>query len=152
VNASGRDEAGHVVDELLHDLVAAQRAFDLDAVLDLFSSDPVLFGSADGEVAVGREALRSFYEELFRASATYGWTWDEPIAGRHRDVIWFVAPAVLHVVHDGGDQRDVPYRLSGVLRLDTDNHWRLALFNGSEPATAAGSTSGGPEGSAGSSA
>jgi hypothetical protein len=69
---------------------------------------------------------------IFAEPFTYGWTWDPPLAGRHDDVVWFVAVAQA-VLEGEGAPPPIPYRLSGVLRL-VDAGWKFALFNGAEPA------------------
>ena len=55
------------------------------------------------------------------------------MAGRHGDVVWFVALGL--AILEGEDAPPpVPYRLSGVL-LQVDGDWRFALFNGAKPVT-----------------
>ena len=57
------------------------------------------------------------------------------MAGRHGDVVWFVAPAQVILDRDGeGAPQPVPYRLSGELRL-VGGSWRIALFNCAQPVT-----------------
>ena len=53
------------------------------------------------------------------------------MAGRHGDVVWFVALAQA-VLEGEGAPPPVPYRLSGVLIL-VSGSWRFALFNGAQP-------------------
>ena len=105
----------------------------MTGTLALFADDAALFGSDEGEFARGRADLREFLATIYAEPVTYGWTWDHPVAGRHDDVVWFVALA--QVILDGeGAPPPVPYRLSGVLRL-IGGSWRFALFNGAQPVT-----------------
>jgi ketosteroid isomerase-like protein len=120
-----------IVDATLTTLMGCTRQRDLAGTLDLFIDDAVLFGSDEGEFARGRDDLREFLTTLFAEPVTYGWTWDHPVAGRHGDVVWFVALA-LAILEGEGAPPPVPYRLSGVLRL-VDGRWRFALFNGAQP-------------------
>ena len=76
----------------------------------------------------GSFSLRSSPETV-----TYGWTWDRPVAGRHGDVVWFVADGQV-ILEGKGAPPPVPYRLSGVL-LQVKGVWRFALFNGAQPVT-----------------
>jgi len=122
-----------IVDSVLTTLVRCTRRRDLAGVLDLFVDDAALFGSDLGEFARGRADLRDFVTEIFAERFTYGWTWEDPVAGRLGDVVWFVA--VSEVILEGeGAPPPVPYRLSGVL-VQVDGGWRFALFNGAQPAT-----------------
>jgi ketosteroid isomerase-like protein len=122
-----------IADSILTTLVGCTRRRDLTGVLDLFVDDAALFGSDAGEFARGRADLREFLTTIFAEPFTYGWTWDQPVAGRHGDVVWFVA--LSQVILDGeGAPPPVPYRLSGVL-LQVSDGWRFALFNGAQPAT-----------------
>jgi hypothetical protein len=54
------------------------------------------------------------------------------VAGRHGDVVWFVALAQA-VLEGEGAPPPIPYRLGGVLILVSGN-CRFALFNGAQPA------------------
>ena len=120
-----------IVDATLTTLVDCTRRRDLPGTLDLFVDDAALFGSDLGESARGRDDLRAFLTTIFDEPVTYGWTWDHPVAGRHGDVVWFVALAQV-ILQGEGAPSPVPYRLSGVLRSD-GGRWRFALFNGAQP-------------------
>ena len=120
-----------IVDSALTTLVSCTRQRDLPGTLDLFVDDAAVFGSDEGEFARGRDDLREFLTTIYAEPITYGWTWDDPVAGRHADVVWFVA--VSKVILEGeGAPSPVPYRLSGVLRL-VGGSWRFALLNGAQP-------------------
>ena len=120
-----------IVDSTLTTLVGCTRRRDLPGVLDLFLDDAALFGSDEGEFALGRDDLRTFLTTIFAESVTYSWTWEHPVAGRHGDVVWFVALARA-ILEGEGAPPPVPYRLSGVLLL-VGGSWRFALFNGAQP-------------------
>ena len=120
-----------IVDSALTTLVSCTRQRDLRGTLELFVDDAAVFGSDEGEFARGRDDVREFLTALYAEPVTYGWTWDHPVAGRHGDVVWFVA--LSQVILEGeGAPPPVPYRLSGVLRL-VGGRWRFALFNGAQP-------------------
>jgi ketosteroid isomerase-like protein len=123
-----------IVEDFLVDFVARLRARDLDGVLGLFSGGAALFGSEATETAHGAVGLREFFSGLFAQPNTYGWTWERPVAARHNDILWFVAPATAELLSDSGDKQSINYRLSGVLREVPPTGWALELFNGSEPA------------------
>lgn len=118
----------------LQRFVSALRTRDLDAAVSLFAEDAVLFGSEADEVAEGADELRTFLAAVFSQLATFGWSWDAPIARLEGDVVWFVVPAITTVIQDDGGKKTFPYRLSGVLRQDARKEWVFAMFNGSEPA------------------
>jgi ketosteroid isomerase-like protein len=120
-----------IVDSTLKTLVSCTRRRDLLGTLELFVDDAALFGSDEGEFARGRADLRTFLTTIFAEPVTYGWTWEPPVAGRHGDVVWFVALA--QVILEGEDAPPpFAYRLSGVLLLGSGG-WRFALFNGAQP-------------------
>ena len=127
------DTPGDIATSLLLRMVDHMRRRDL-AVVELFVDDAVLFGSDADEVARGHDELRTFMADVYAEPSTFGWEWDEPLAGRHGDVVWFVVPATTHVISDEGGERTFPYRLSGVL-VEHKGEWRFALFNGAEPAS-----------------
>ena len=116
---------------VLTTLVSCARGRDLVGALDLFQDDAAIFGSDEGEFAQGRADVRDFLATIFAESITYGWTWDHPVAGRHGDVVWFVAPGQA-VLEGEGAPPPVPYRLSGVL-VQVSGRGRFALFNGAQP-------------------
>jgi ketosteroid isomerase-like protein len=87
-----------IVDSALRSLTAALRRRDADGVLALFHDDAVLFGSEDGELAVGALELREFLASIFDRPGTYGWSgWDPVLTGGTEDLVWFVAPAIVVV-------------------------------------------------------
>ena len=120
-----------IVNSTLTTLVGCTRRRDLTGALDMFVDDAALFGSDAGEFARGRTGVRDFLTTIFAEPITYGWTWDHPVAGRHGEVVWFVALGQA-VLEGEGAPPPVPYRLSGVL-LQVGGGWRFALFNGAQP-------------------
>lgn len=126
-------EGRRIVNDLLGQLVMRLRERDLDGVLQLFSDDPVLFGSEAAETAHGVSELEAFLGRLFERPQTYGWTWDEPTARQAGGVVWFVAPATVVLHGTDGSERSAPYRLSGVIERVVDGRWLFSLFNGAEP-------------------
>jgi ketosteroid isomerase-like protein len=127
-----------IVDSALRSLTAALRRRDADGVLALFHDDAVLFGSEDGELAVGALELREFLASIFDRPGTYGWSgWDPVLTGGTEDLVWFVAPAIVVVRDDAGGEEAAPYRLSGVLERTSDGRWLFRVFNGAEPVSTA---------------
>jgi uncharacterized protein (TIGR02246 family) len=123
-----------IVDDALGGLVAALATHDPDEVLQVFTREGAVFGSDQGEEAVGRDELRAFFTDICARPDTVSWTWEIRTAGTLGDVMWFVASGTC--VLTAPDGRAViaadPYRLSGVLRR-TQGRWLFALFNGSVP-------------------
>jgi len=127
-----------VVGSALRSLTAALRRRDADGVLALFHDDAVLFGSEDGEMAVGALELREFLARIFGRPGTYGWSgWAPALTGGTRELVWFVAPATVVVRDDAGGEETAPYRLSGVLERGSDGRWLFRVFNGAEPVSTA---------------
>lgn len=122
-----------IVNDLLGRFITCLRERDLDGALQLFSDDPVLFGSEAGETAHGIAQLEAFFARLFERPQTYGWTLEEPTARKAGSVVWFVAPATVVLRGDDGSEKSAPYRLSGVLERVADGRWLFSLFNGAEP-------------------
>ena len=117
----------------LHDALATR---DVDTVLSVFTSDAALFGSGDGEEAVGPEALRAFLTEVCERPGTLTWDVTVAAAALSGDAAWFLAPGRVQIRGASGELRTIaePYRLSGVLRRVGDR-WKWALLNGSEPSS-----------------
>ncbi len=127
-------DATAIVDDALRALVTALAIHDAEQVLELFTREGAVFGSDDGEEAVGRDELRTFFTDISARPDTISWTWEIRTAGHLGDVVWFVASGTSVFTSPGGTAKTVadPYRLSGVLRR-TQGRWLFALFNGSEP-------------------
>lgn len=122
----------------LRSLTAALRRRDADGVLALFHDDAILFGSEEGEMAVGALELREFLARIFGRPGTYGWSgWDPVLTGGTQDLTWFVAPATVVVRDDAGGEETAPYRLSGILERGSNGRWLFRVFNGAEPASTA---------------
>jgi ketosteroid isomerase-like protein len=123
-----------IVDEALHRLIAGLRRRDVEGVVALFHGDAVVFGSEQGEQAIGAEELRAFLSRLFERPHTYGWAgWNPLLTGGDGDLIWFVSPSTVVLQDDAGREQEAPYRLSAVLELADDGRWLFRLFNGAEP-------------------
>ena len=127
------DEAAAIADEVLTRFNQATRARDLDVSLAVLTDDPTVYGSGSGETAIGRAAVTAFLTDIYSRPFTYGWEWQVEHAERSGDVIWFVAPSEAALEGDDGREKRLPYRIAGTLVL-VRGEWRIALFNGSEPA------------------
>jgi ketosteroid isomerase-like protein len=113
------------------------RMRNVDGALALFCDDGALFGSEEDESAIGIDELRDFFARLFARPHTYGWSEFEPLqAGGTDELIWFVAPTAVVIRDEDRNERQAPYRVSGVLELAGNGRWLFRLFNGSEPAAA----------------
>ena len=107
--------------------VSAGRADDAAACF-VADDDVALYGSEEGEVAIGPTNLKNFLDALlarpgprFELAAPL----EISVAG---DAAWFASDAAVHI---GGAR--IPYRLAGVL-VRRDGRWLWTLFSGSEPA------------------
>jgi len=127
------DEAAAIADDVLTRFNQATRARDLDVSLAVLTDDPTVYGSGTGEAAIGRAAVTAFLTDIYSRPFTYGWEWQVEHAERSGDVIWFVAPSEATLEGDDGREKRLPYRIAGTLVL-VHGEWRIALFNGSEPA------------------
>ena len=114
-------------------------ARDLDGLLELFSPDEdiLLAGSEMGEVARGREDIRSSLVELFGRPEAYSFQWDTRNVSANGDVAWVFAEGSVAVHQDDGAIERLPYRMSGVLQR-VGNQWLWRMFVGSEPVAAEG--------------
>ena len=101
--------------------------------MSLFDHEAVLFGSEAEESATGHAELELFFGRIFERPQTYGWQWDSLRVSATKDVVWFVGPATVVVRGDDGTEHSAPYRLSGVLKRQSDGRWLFVLFNGAEP-------------------
>jgi uncharacterized protein (TIGR02246 family) len=130
-------DAAAIADEALQGLVAALATRDPDEVLDVFTREGAVFGSDDGEEAVGRDELRAFFTTICSRADTISWTWEIKLAATLGDVVWFVAPGTCVFTRPDGSTVTAadPYRISGVLRR-TQGRWLFALFSGAEPQVA----------------
>jgi hypothetical protein len=73
-------DAAAIADEALHGLVAALATHDPDEVLDVFTREGAVFGSDNGEEALGRDALRAFFTSICAREDTISWTWEIQLA------------------------------------------------------------------------
>ena len=90
-----------IVNDLLRQFVTRLRERDLAGALQLFSDDPVLFGSEAEETAHGVPELVAFFGRLFERPQTYGWTWEEPTVRKAGSV---------NLVRRAGDRRGAQRR------------------------------------------
>jgi ketosteroid isomerase-like protein len=131
VELTANDDA--IVNDLLRRFIDRLRDRDVGGVISLFDREAVLFGSELGESATGHAELQTFLRRVFARSQTYGWEWDSLSVGGTSGVVWFVGPATVVIRADDGTERKAPYRLSGVLKRQSNGRWLFVLFNGAEP-------------------
>jgi len=110
-------------------LFDAMAAALLDETLAFFTpaDDAALYGSEVGEVIIGHDALRSFFQHLYVKGQGPRFVLRDRRLSIRGDIAWFVAEADVHLAG-----QIVPYRVSGVLERH-EGRWLWALFNGSEP-------------------
>ncbi len=96
-----------------------------------FTGDPdcALWGSEQGEVAVGPDALRKFFADLYAKPYRVMFTLDDRRVSAVGNVAWFTGEGTYRL-STGGDEK--PYRLVGVLER-RDGSWLWQIFSGSEP-------------------
>jgi len=117
-------------------LEALSRAFasrDVEAALACFADDDsVLYsGSEVGEVAAGRDEIRSLLAGLFARGSAYSWDVTELWASSRGDLALVTAEAVGHS-HNAEGGEDFAYRLTGVLSRGADGY-RWLEPHGAEP-------------------
>jgi ketosteroid isomerase-like protein len=108
----------HLANQRLEEVVAA---FVPDA-------DVALYGSEVSEVVIGPDALRSFFERMFKRPDGPRFAFRQRRLSSSGNVAWLVADAEVTV----GPHVASPYRLSGVLEK-RGGRWLWLLFSGSEP-------------------
>lgn len=99
------------------------------ALLDEFAKgeDTLLVGSESGEIARGREQLRTHIARIFALPDALAFSWREVEVAVHGPIAWLHAEGEALL----GEQRR-PYRLTGVFELQA-GVWKWKLFHGSEP-------------------
>lgn len=127
-------DAVTVVTAALEQLSHAVATRDLDTTVASFSSQPdvVLVGSESGYAARGTAELAATFRNIYARPKTFSWEWHEPVVGLSGSLVWFYVEGD-ELVDDEASTERLPYRASGVLRLEDDS-WRWVLFHGSEPA------------------
>jgi uncharacterized protein (TIGR02246 family) len=102
-----------------------------DAFADQFAEDALLVGSEPGEIALGREAIRTLVAALYASPARYIWDWQSVDIRVDGDLGWLFAEGEI-AWSDTNGRGSKPYRLSAVLGWD-GSRWLWRLFHGSEP-------------------
>lgn len=113
--------------------VAFER-LDVDAVLDLCTNDVVFIGSAEGEEAVGRDAVVAMLAAVapHAEGVEFSLVWDSVDVDIHGDIALLVAWGEAGLVTKAGSST-LRYRLTGVL-IRGNGGWRWRIHHGSEPA------------------
>jgi uncharacterized protein (TIGR02246 family) len=102
------------------------------AFADEFAPDGVLVGSEIGEVARGRDAVRSMIAIFHARPIRYTWRWERIDRRVENQQGWLFAEGAAVAEAPDGTRTERPYRLSGVL-VHEEGCWRWTLFHGSEP-------------------
>jgi uncharacterized protein (TIGR02246 family) len=119
------------VHELLDDLQSAVRAKDHAAVLDLFTEDAVLLGTAAANL--DRDAMSGYLARVFDQTGYVHWEWDTvAVLDARPGAVTFVALGTVSVAGDPVEASSDPVRLT-CLAIEDDDRWRLRLFHGSVP-------------------
>jgi len=100
-----------------------------------FTGDPdcALYGSEEGEQAIGPEALRAFFASLYARPYRVLLVLPERRISALGNVAWIAGEGTYRL--SDGDDGEHPYRLTGVLER-REGRWLWQLFSGSEPAKA----------------
>jgi hypothetical protein len=115
-------DAADIVREVLAELGRRVAARDVEGTYALYEPGGVLAGTMGDNV--GAEAIHGYVRMAVTADDPLSWEWDDVVAERVGDLVWFFAPGWILF---GGRER---FRLTGVLRRDGDD-WRFAQFHGS---------------------
>ena len=86
-------------------------------------------GSEAGEIAIGPEALRRFFADLYAQPYRVLFTLPERRVSAAGSVAWVTGEGTYRL-STGGDE--MPYRLTAILERRRDR-WLWQLFSGSEP-------------------
>ncbi|GAA3837112.1 SgcJ/EcaC family oxidoreductase [Nocardioides panacisoli] len=116
--------------DALQDAVANK---NLDAVLELFDEDAVVFGTA--AASVGAEEVRGYLTRVLEQEGTVRWEWDHvvPLLS-DATVLAFAVVGTVGFDNEAGaaaEDRD-PFRLTCVA-VRSKGRWRLRHFHGSVP-------------------
>ena len=111
------------IETFLEKWISAFNSHDLDAHMELYLEDAVLFGAVD-ELKVGREAIRQYFGA--RAPRARVVSYPLPMSKLLSPDIAITAG---HVDFADGDQIN-PYRMTWVL-MKRDGNWRIAQHHGS---------------------
>lgn len=106
----------------------------IDAVLTLFELDDnvQMFGSEEGEAALGADELRQLWAAVLERPERYSWSFlNERIHG-YDGIGWITADAIL-TIHGASGPNQFSYRLTLILRKSPDE-WKIAHYHGSEGA------------------
>ena len=97
-----------------------------------FTGDPdcALLGSGEGEAAIGPEALRAFFADLYARPDRLLLALPERRISAAGNIAWFSGEGTYRLSTGGEAQ---PYRLTGVLER-RGGRWLWQLFSGSESA------------------
>jgi uncharacterized protein (TIGR02246 family) len=116
---------------LLGELQAAAAGQDLPRMLDLFTSDAVVLGTAAANL--DRTSIEEYIARLFEHPYVVGWDFETvKVVDSREGAITFVALGTVGFV-GSGEPREA-FRLT-CLAVDDGDRWRLRLFHGSIPAT-----------------
>lgn len=104
------------------------------SLVEAFSADALLVGSSTGEIAPGRDAIRSLLTRAYAKPHVVSWEWAAPRVWQVGTLIWFFVEATV-VVTEAAKTDRLPYRVAGVLEKQ-DGRWIWRQYMGSEPSAA----------------
>lgn len=105
------------------DLKVSMAHLDVNPDLTVIPSEGV-------DVYRGPEPVRAFLTRIYSGPRRYGWRLEDRTISVDGSVAWFVA-AGDETIDEGGQQRSVPYCLTGVA-VRTTAGWRLRVLHASE--------------------
>ena len=91
-------------------------------------ADVMLIGSEPGEIAIGPEALRTFFADLYARPYRVLFSMPERRVSAAGNVAWITGEGT-YVLSTGGEP--APYRLTGILERRRER-WLWQVFSGSE--------------------
>jgi ketosteroid isomerase-like protein len=126
-NAETRWAVLAAVDALFDHIANGRHQESIESFTD--DADVMLIGSEPSELAVGPQALRTFFADLYARPYRVLFSLPERRVSAAGNVAWITGEGT-YVLSTGGEP--APYRLTGVLERRR-GRWLWQLFSGSEP-------------------
>jgi SnoaL-like domain len=123
-----------MLQEALHALSTAFHTKDAEGLQRLFSTTATVTyaGSESGEKATGPTELRRLLSDLLSRPVAYSFEFHDITFSEHNEMVWLLADGYGTQTGDNGATETFPYRLTGVLAIESAR-WRWRLLAGSEP-------------------
>ena len=111
----------------------AAKTANLEQALALFdnSTDIMLVGSANGEVAKGKDQAKEWLSQIF-GFAGFSWEMNRIDIDSNGKTAWVFMDGKMIVKFHKGGTKITPYRFTGIL-VKKKGEWKWRLFDGSVP-------------------